>query len=336
MAAYNSGPGTVQSAVKRTGYADFWELYRRNVLPKETRNYVPIIVAVTIMAKNPEQYGLDHIEMDKPVPYDTVTLDHPVDLRLVAECVDASAADLQDLNPSLLRMTTPNDHSFELRIPADTKDKFETAIAAIPPDMRVWWRYHKVQPGDTLASVARTYRTTSRAIAEANNIDDGAPLPTDGKILIPVAPGKSISGEETATYARNPIRYKVHKGDTVESVAENFGVPPAMVRKWNHIKGDSLKGRTAVYVHLPVAPGAADHSQVAHKSRTHKASPSTAHKSAPDESGDATASVLHHKVKQGETLYSIANTYNTTVDALKRDNRNVAVLRPGMVLVIRP
>src|SRR5947207_14631290 len=70
MAAYNSGPGRVQSAVKRTGYADFWELYRRNVLPKETRNYVPIIVAVTIMAKNPAQYGLDDVNREEPVPYD--------------------------------------------------------------------------------------------------------------------------------------------------------------------------------------------------------------------------------------------------------------------------
>ena len=91
MAAYNSGPGTVQSAVKRTGYADFWELYRRNVLPKETRNYVPIIVAVTIMAKNPAQYGLESIHPDPEVAYDTVKIDYPVDLRLVAECVDASA-----------------------------------------------------------------------------------------------------------------------------------------------------------------------------------------------------------------------------------------------------
>src|SRR5580658_7627745 len=78
MAAYNSGPGTVQSAVKRTGYADFWELYRRNVLPKETRNYVPIILAVTIMAKNPAQYGLDSVVKDKPVPYDTVKIDYPI------------------------------------------------------------------------------------------------------------------------------------------------------------------------------------------------------------------------------------------------------------------
>jgi len=171
MAAYNSGPGTVQSAVKRTGYVDFWELYRRNVLPKETRNYVPIILAVTIMAKNPEQYGLDDVVREKPVPYDTAKINYPVDLRLVAECVDASAADLQDLNPSLLRLTTPKNQEFELHLPVGTKDKFLTAIAAIPPGMRVWWRYHKVAPGDTLASIGRRYRTSSKTIAEANNLD---------------------------------------------------------------------------------------------------------------------------------------------------------------------
>src|SRR5262245_60966674 len=113
MAAYNSGPGTVQSAVKRTGYADFWELYRRNVLPRETRNYVPIIVATTIMAKNPEQYGLDDVNRDSPVPFDTVKINYPIDLRLAAQCVDSTPADLQDLNPSLLRLVTPKDGSFE-------------------------------------------------------------------------------------------------------------------------------------------------------------------------------------------------------------------------------
>jgi membrane-bound lytic murein transglycosylase D len=112
MAAYNSGPGTVQKAVKRTGYADYWQLYRRNVLPKETRNYVPIILAVTIMAKNPEQYGLDKVVGEKPLVYDALKIDYPVDLRLVAECVDAPASTLQELNPSLLRLTTPKDREF--------------------------------------------------------------------------------------------------------------------------------------------------------------------------------------------------------------------------------
>jgi peptidoglycan lytic transglycosylase D len=239
MAAYNSGPGTVQSAVKRTGYADFWELYRRNVLPKETRNYVPIIVAVTIMAKNPGQYGLDHLEKEKAAPFDSVTIDYPVDLRLVAECVDVSAADLQDLNPSLLRLTTPKDHPFQLHLPTGTKDKFETAIAAVPPDMRVWWRYHKVQAGDTLTTLARTYRTTSKAIAEANNLEDGQELTPDSKLTIPIAPGKHASTEDTAAYAHRLTRYKVRKGDTVQTVADNFGVPPTMVRKWNHLKASS-------------------------------------------------------------------------------------------------
>jgi membrane-bound lytic murein transglycosylase D len=329
MAAYNSGPGTVQSAVKRTGYADFWELYRRNVLPKETRNYVPIIVAVTIMAKNPGQYGLDHLEKSQPMAADTVKIDYPVDLRLVAECVDASAADLQDLNPSLLRMTTPKDHEFELHLPPGTKDKFQTAIAAIPTDMRVWWRYHKVQAGDTLASVARTYRSTPKAIAEANNLEEGVSLTLDSRLTIPIVPGKRAITEE-ATYARHATRYRLRKGDTVKSVADNFGVPPAMVRRWNHLKGDSLRGRSTVYVHLPVSPAAAAQSEATvarSKSKYKKAVTATARPS---------DSVVHHKVKQGETLFSIASTYKITVDALKRDNRNIAVLRPGMVLVIRP
>src|SRR5579864_3734218 len=147
MAAYNSGPGTVQAAVKRTGYVDFWELYRRNVLPKETRNYVPIILAVTIMTKNPSQYGLDSVVMERPADYDIVTVNYPVDLRLVAECVNSTSSELQDLNPSLLRLTTPRTGKFELHLPAGTKDQYEDAIDAIPTDMRLWWRYHTVQIG---------------------------------------------------------------------------------------------------------------------------------------------------------------------------------------------
>src|SRR5437016_2181168 len=154
MAAYNSGPGRVQSAVKRTGYADFWELYRRNVLPKETRNYVPIILAVTIMAKNPEQYGLDDVNREEPTAYDTVKINYPIDLRLAAQCVNATAAELQELNPSLLRLSTPKDGAFELHLPAGSKKNFEMAIAAIPADKRLWWRYHDLKDGETLASLA--------------------------------------------------------------------------------------------------------------------------------------------------------------------------------------
>src|SRR5438094_3529046 len=114
LAAYNSGPGNVQQAVKRTGYADFWELYRRNVLPLETKNYVPIIVAMTIIAKNPAQYGLSGEETDPTESVDAVKVDYAVDLRLVAEAVDAPVEMLSELNPSVLGMVTPKDLEFIL------------------------------------------------------------------------------------------------------------------------------------------------------------------------------------------------------------------------------
>ena len=342
MAAYNSGPGTVQAAVKRTGYADFWELYRRNVLPKETRNYVPIILAVTIMAKNPSQYGLDEVLMEHPSDYDRVTINYPVDLRLVAECVGSTSGELQDLNPSLLRLSTPRVGKFELRLPAGTEDEYQTAIASIPPDMRLWWRYATVHPGDTLASLARNYHTTAKSIATANHLED-TELETNAKLVIPVAPGKHPLSDN-ATYARRITRYKVHAGDTVESVADNFGVSPQMLRRWNGLHGDSLRGRRVLALHLPISPSAHDAEEASSRTKSKRPKTTetatvkaTATKSALlEQVPTEQAAVVHHKVKSGETLYSIANAYRTTVATLKRDNRNVAVIRPGMILIVEP
>jgi len=344
MAAYNSGPGTVQAAVKRTGYADFWELYRRNVLPKETRNYVPIILAMTIVSKNLSQYGFDDVSMDEPIAYDAVTINYPVDLHLVAECVDVPPAQLQELNPSLLRLTTPREGTFMLHLPKGTKDQYQTAIAAIPPDMRLWWRYHKVQPGDTLTSLARSYRVTAKSIATANHLDaTDTDLEADAKVVIPIAPGKHPLSD-TATYARRITRYRVHKGDTVETVAENFGISAQMVRRWNGLpRGDSLRGRKVLALHLPVTPNT-EAAATAPKpaARARKSSQIASVKVPAETSGNDSdaatgqGTVLHHTVKTGETLYSIATTYKTTVAALKRSNGNVAVLHPGMILVVEP
>ena len=342
MAAYNSGPGTVQAAVRRTGYADFWELYRRNVLPKETRNYIPIILAVTIMTKNLSHYGFDDVSMDEPSAFDAVTINYPVDLRLVADCVDATPAQLEQLNPSLLRLSTPKDGAFELHLPAGTKPQYETSIAAIPSGMRLWWRYPMVHSGDTLASLARTYRVTARSIAEANGLD-GTDLQNNPRLIIPVAPNtRGVS--DTGTYARRITRYKVRKGDTVQTVAENFGIPAQMVRRWNGLRSDSLRGRTVLALHLPVSPSS-ELASSASSGSTKPSAKSSRTASARSSSGKPAnveaeraseqASVLRHKVKSGETFYSIATAYKTTVAALKRNNQNVATLRPGMILVVQ-
>jgi membrane-bound lytic murein transglycosylase D len=293
--------------------------------------------------------------MEHAAEYDTVKISYPVDLRLVAECVNSTPEDLQDLNPSLLRLTTPREGQFDLHLPAGTKDQYETAIASIPADMRLWWRYHTVHSGDTLATLARTYHTTAKSITEANHLD-GPELEADAKLVIPVAPGRHPLND-TATYARRITRYKVHAGDTVETVAENFGVSPQMLRRWNGIRGDSLSGRRIIALHLPVSPSA--HQTEVASARTSSHSSAAKHPAAaakPAETATvkppATKSaqierlevsrlnpkdkdVVHHKVKSGETLYSIANAYRTTVAALKRDNRNVAVIRPGMILTVQ-
>jgi membrane-bound lytic murein transglycosylase D len=343
MAAYNSGPGTVQQAVKRTGYADFWELYKRDVLPKETRNYVPIILAMTIMTKNPAQYGLEDVVREKPVPYDTVKLDAPVDLRLAAECAGTTPDVLQDLNPSLLRWTTPKtDEPFELRLPAGSADNYRSAIAAIPPEMRVWWRYHKVVPGETVASLARSYRTTPEAILKTNDLDEDASLFADTFLVIPITPGRHSVSEDTLSYTKRITRYKVRRGDTVQSVAENFGVPETMVRRWNGLRGNSVLGHRILYVHLPVAPNAheaeetanSSHSSLSHSSLSRTSGNRPGARSSKTVQAASKAPIVHHKVAPGETLSSIASVHHTTVQALKRDN-NIATLRPGMILLIR-
>ena len=271
MAAYNSGPGNVQQAVRRTGYADFWELYKRNVLPAETKNYVPIILAMTIMSKNPAQYGLDAIQPDPPLTYDVEKVDYPVDLRLVAECVEAPVEQLIDLNPSLLRRTTPKDQPFELHLPAGSKEKFETAIASIPVEKRMVWRYYSVQDGDTLAGIARKYHTTERAITQANNLQ-GTELAADVKLVIPVS-GAGANGK--IVYSRYPTRYRTHTGDTVLTVAEDFGVPPEKLRRWNRLKGNDLRRGRVLIVYKPLAPGEPDKAP-RYKKKTHKAAGKTA------------------------------------------------------------
>ncbi|MGC2211020.1 MAG: transglycosylase SLT domain-containing protein [Candidatus Korobacteraceae bacterium] len=258
MAAYNSGPGTVQRAVQRTGYADFWELYRRDVLPEETRNYVPIILAMTIMAKNPSQYGLDHIPIDPSAASDTVRIHYPIDLRLVAECIDSSTTVLQELNPSLLRMTTPKDMDFDLHLPVGTAEKFQKTVAAIPEEMRVYWRYHRVESGETLTEIARRYHTTASTIAEANNLQ-GDDLAQDSRLIIPVSPAKSASSEvegNIATvqrYSKQATHYKVHRGDTISSVADEFGISAEKLRQWNRCKGDVLPAGQTLTIFKPAS-----------------------------------------------------------------------------------
>jgi len=277
---------------------------------------------MTIIAKNPAQYGLTPDQMEPPEAADKVAVNYAVDLRLVAEAVDAPLDQLADLNPSLLRMVTPKDAEYQLKLPAGTKEKFETAIAAIPEDKRVLWRYHKVGPEDSLDSIAKKYRTTPKAIVEVNNLESNDTT-VGSKLIIPVTAEKKLAS--SGTFSKHPTRYKVRKGDTVLSVADDFAVPPEKVRKWNHLKGNSLKAGRSLVIYKPLASGRAE-PELASKSSSRSKTKKTS----------AKTSAATHTVKPGETLTTIASKYNTTVAALQKNNpRAAARLHPGDVLVLR-
>jgi membrane-bound lytic murein transglycosylase D len=259
MAAYDWGAGNIQKAVQRTGYADFWELYRRNNLPQETKNYVPIILAVTIIAKNPKQYGLDTITPDPPLITDTVTTDYAVDLRLVSDIVGVPVQEITALNPSLLRISTPPDDSFNLHLPPGTKDVFTRDIAEIPVDKRRYWRFHTVEEGDTMESIAHTWHVSTSELAFVNQLSASSDLSGVDSLVIPVAPVSAPSS------LRNAV-YHPRKGDTLVTIADRFGVTVAQLRRWNHIRGEAVVPGSSVYVAEPAHISAAQHTHSRKKS----------------------------------------------------------------------
>lgn len=200
LAAYNCGPGCVERAVARTGYADFWELRARGVLPKETQNYVPAILALTIISKNLRDYGIDEIEYDSSIDYDTIDITAPTNLALVADVADSSVSELRELNPALLKPIAPA--GYALHVPKGTAPTVMAALEDIPPTQRISWRMHRVESGETLAAIAKRYNTPLSAIESANGNLLEAPEEGD-MLIIPAAHKPSIAssneGKRTAT-----------------------------------------------------------------------------------------------------------------------------------------
>ncbi|HEY2861616.1 MAG TPA: transglycosylase SLT domain-containing protein, partial [Terracidiphilus sp.] len=252
MAAYDWGAGNVQRAVEKTGYADFWELYRRHNLPGETQNYVPEILAAIIIANNPHQYGFDEVTLDPPVLTDTVTINYSVDLRLVSDLSGAPIDEIEALNPSLLRMTTPPEAAFDLHLPAGAASKFQQAVAAIPEGKRNSWRYHRVTADDTLESVARTYHVTVSDLAAANQLEGDQALTGVEALVVPVPPA--------AAPAAHTVLYTARRGDTLVSIADRFGVSLDQLRRWNKIaSGTKVTAGEKLHVAEPVVARRSHH-----------------------------------------------------------------------------
>src|SRR5487761_62693 len=303
MAAYNSGPLNVARAVERTGYADFWKLQKLNALPAQTKNYVPIILALAMVAKDPLLYGI-HVDPDPPLTFDTIRLNHAISLRLVADATNTSLDDLEAMNPELVRGITPNQPGFALHVPPGTGPELQKEIASIPLDKRTSWRLAKLEPGQSLGEVARQYHVSLASLENVNVIDAHDPPAPGTELVVPTPPST----------LHRWVAYRIRPGDTVGGVAGRFHVSVGELREWNHLRGNviiagrelriyetirSFYGRTRDVAYHPRPRGYAGHPV----------------RRAPVERG-----AVEHRVRPGETLWSIARSYGTTVAALKREN----------------
>jgi membrane-bound lytic murein transglycosylase D len=287
MAAYDHGTGNIQHAVQRTGYADFWELYKRHELPTETQNYVPEILAAIIIANNPTQYGFDDITLDPPVLTDTVTINYSVDLRLVADIVDAPVDELTALNPSLLRLITPPDASFDLHLPAGTATLFDQRIALVPEPRRNSWRYHPVAAEDSLASVARAFHVPESELAAANQLRPGDSIQGVQALVVPVPPAAAPSARM--------LLYTARRGDTLVTISDRFGVSLNQLRRWNKITG--IKVETGRRLHV-AEPAIVPHAARGHRRAASAAAGENPHETAPAK-GSATKAAAHSSAKKG-------------------------------------
>jgi membrane-bound lytic murein transglycosylase D len=240
LAAYNCGPGCIDRAVMRTGYADFWTLRRLNVLPKETANYVPVILAMTIMSKNAKDYGLDGIESDNPLEYDTLELQTATHLALIADAVDRPLGELRELNPAVLKATVPA--GYPLRIPKGTQAVVEQALSVVPANRRDSWRLHRVEQGDTLAGIAKRYSTAAALISSANHDE----LPGAGEwMAIPVAyPGDRTSQRSPAKIAPG-VRKTASAATSRATQGKTLRKRPATVARRATTKGTAHRISTA-------------------------------------------------------------------------------------------
>ena len=259
LASYNGGPGRLQRAMKQTGVNDFWKLTEKpRILPRETREYVPMILAAIVIARNPAQYGFD-LEPGAPLAYDKITLRRPVDLRRIAEWADTTIDEIQALNPELRRWTTPvRDDNYELKVPAGTADQVMAEFHEAPAADLASLKWYTVKRGDTLAAVARKLHVGTADLAQANymtmksRVTPGEKLmvPHEATVLmaarterpVPVAESRAIGGspgqvvqlaQAAATSNRVKVTYKVQQGDTLASIARNFKTSVASIRTWN-------------------------------------------------------------------------------------------------------
>lgn len=236
LAAYNAGSGRITRAKRLHQTSDFWQLHS---LPRETRNYVPLFLATTIIGRDPVKYGFKSPQND-PWKYDVVEIEKSADLSILAQSAGISLSTLRKYNPELRQSATPT-KSYNLRLPIGKKDLFEKKYAALPESKRFAPQYitHRVRSGENLGSISRKYRVSIHNIAAVNKIRNRHKIKVGQVLTIPVRGGTKVSYSSASSTQLSGAKkevYTVKKGDTLGQIADNYRVQARQIRSWNGIK----------------------------------------------------------------------------------------------------
>lgn len=308
LAAYNGGEGRVQKAIRKSGTSDFWKLK----LNWQTANYVPLYMAATIIAKNPQRYGFD-IDYEQPLQFDEVVVNQPVDLKKVARSLGTSLTVMQELNPELRRGVTPPNYSgYKLRIPPGTKELYAQKFKGYDAKTSSMFVEHKVKKGQTLSHISQTYGVPVYAIVELNGLANRHRLSIGQRLIIPshkreaqqTGSSKS-SSKKGAGQTGSSFVYRVKKGDTISGLAVRFNTTPGEIRRVNGLKNPH-RIRVGQKLRIPQA------------------------------ASTASGLLTEHVVKRGENLTYLAQKYEVTVSAIVSTNnlKNKHVLKVGQRLLV--
>jgi membrane-bound lytic murein transglycosylase D len=307
-AGYNAGEKKIAAAMKRYGTEDFWELTKYRYLKRETKDYVPQMIAAALIAKEPEKYGFIGIEYQEPLRYEKVKVPEVTDLRLIAKACEVGLGDIKDLNPELSRWCTPpNLPDYEIKIPFGKKELFLRNFEALPSGEKLQFRTHSVKKGETLPRIAKLYGVDLEPILELNRLSKKSRLSKGMDLLIPLpkdrdqklmAMVKKESNGGNRHSKPKEMTYTIKKGDSLWSIANEMGVNVGALSGWNNLHPDKK-----------LMPG--DKLEI----RMTKAS------SALEESyGKRPGKEIIYIVKEGDTLWTIAKKFNLTVSEIKTWN----------------
>ncbi len=298
LAAYNTGPGRVNRALKLHETSDYWQLYS---LPKDTKNYIPYYLSSAIILQNPEKYGFK-IPKSNPLKFDEVEIEKSSDLNVLAKAADTKVSTIKKLNPELRQPATPNNGPYSLNIPFGRKESFYKKFNAIPDDEKfaVQKVEHRVQKGENLTSIAAKYRVLKADLQTINNITNANNIRIGQILKIPVKGG---------IYANYPekIIYKVKVGDQLGFIAEKYNTRASEIRKWNGMKANDSTIYPGQKLTLFV------------KGQPVKDTPMK----------------NVYIVKSGDNLSMIAKNNNTTISKIKSwNNMKSSTIYPGQKLTI--